>query len=233
MELADAPEVEPVNEQRLADQLFGPEGLTRMSNTFHRRDVVFAVAAAHVGGIATLEQAEQMVDRLLASERVVKIDHPTKPLYTTVELVECEQQILDHAQNGRDRGFGLVDERAVIDEIRRSAGTGLVLGEGQAAAVLGVTRSGNQIDTIEALAGTGKTTTASVLRKVYESAGFEVIGAAPTGRAERELKERAGITNTRTLDSWDHRLVRDPDLFFFHDLERAGGGAEARGADLG
>ena len=59
---------------------------------------------------------------------------------------------------------------------------------------------------------------------MYESAGFEVIGAAPTGRAERELKERAGITNTRTLDSWDHRLARDPDLFFFHDLTEQGVG---------
>ncbi len=224
LELPGAPAVERVDEQRLAGRLFGREGLTRMANTFHRRDVVFAVAAEHVGGIATLEQVEQMVDRLLASDQVVKIDHPTKPLYTTLELVECEQQILDHAQNGRDRGFGVVDERDVIEEIRRSAGSGLVLGEGQAAAVLGVTRSGNQIDTIEALAGTGKTTTASVLRKVYESAGFEVIGAAPTGRGERELKERAGITNTRTLDSWDHRLVRDPDLFFFHDLAEQGVG---------
>ena len=127
----------------------------------------------------------------------------------------------------------MVDQRAVIGEIRRSAATGLVLGEGQAAAVLGVTRSGNQIDCIEALAGTGKTTTASVLRQVYEGAGFEVIGAAPTGRAERELKERAGITNTRTLDSWDYRLTRNPDLFFFHDVGRAWGGAEAGGADSG
>ncbi len=165
MELAAAPDVEAVNEEHLAQELFGPDGLTHLSNTFHRRDVVFAVASAHTAGIATLEEAEAMADRLLSQQQVVKIDHPTKPLYTTVELVECEQQIVAHARNGRAAGFGLVDEQDVIGEIRRSAATGLVLNEGQAAAVLGITRSGNQIDTVEALAGTGKTTTASVLRK--------------------------------------------------------------------
>ena len=52
---------------------------------------------------------------------------------------------------------------------------------------------------IEALAGTGKTYTAGVLREVYESAGYEVLGVAPTGRAARELTEQAGIPS-RTLD---------------------------------
>jgi hypothetical protein len=40
---------------------------------------------------------------------------------------------------------------------------------------------------------------AGALRSVYESAGYEVIGVAPTGRAARELSERAGIAS-RTLD---------------------------------
>ena len=59
---------------------------------------------------------------------------------------------------------------------------------------------------IEALAGTGKTYTAGVLREVYESAGYQVLGVAPTGRAARELTEQAGIPS-RTLD----RLLIDLD----------------------
>jgi len=39
-----------------------------------------------------------------------------------------------------------------------------------------------------------------MLRELYESAGFTVIGVAPTGRAVRELSEQAGIAS-RTLDS--------------------------------
>jgi hypothetical protein len=53
---------------------------------------------------------------------------------------------------------------------------------------------------IEALAGTGKTYTAGVLRHVYQQAGYDVVGVAPTGRAVRELAEEAGIPS-RTLDS--------------------------------
>ncbi len=51
LELAAAPDVEAVNEELLARELFGPDGLTHLSNTFHRRDVVFAVASAHTAGI--------------------------------------------------------------------------------------------------------------------------------------------------------------------------------------
>ena len=64
--------------------------------------------------------------------------------------------------------------------------------------------------TVEALAGTGKTTSAAALRELYERAGYRVIGAAPTGRAVRELKERAGIGESRTLDSWALKLAAEP-----------------------
>ena len=59
---------------------------------------------------------------------------------------------------------------------------------------------------IEALAGTGKTYTAGVLRAVYEAGGHPVLGVAPTGRAARELTEQAGV-RARTLD----RLLIDLD----------------------
>ncbi len=62
---------------------------------------------------------------------------------------------------------------------------------------------------IQALAGTGKTYTAGVLRAGYERAGYEVIGAAPTGRAARELAEDAGIA-ARTLDRLLLEVEQDP-----------------------
>ena len=77
--------------------------------------------------------------------------------------------------------------------------------------VSAIATSGNRIDTVEALAGTGKTTSAAALREVYERAGYRVVGAAPTGRAVRELKERAGIEDSRTLDAWALKLGADPD----------------------
>jgi ATP-dependent exoDNAse (exonuclease V) alpha subunit len=60
--------------------------------------------------------------------------------------------------------------------------------------------SGNGVDVIEALAGTGKTYTAGVLAALYEQAGYTVVGVAPTARAARELADQAAIPS-RTLDS--------------------------------
>ncbi len=69
----------------------------------------------------------------------------------------------------------------------------------QAMAVRATVSAGDGVTVIQALAGTGKTYTAGVLREVYERAGYEVLGVAPTGRAARELTEKAGVP-ARTLD---------------------------------
>ena len=74
---------------------------------------------------------------------------------------------------------------------RALAAVGRPLTGEQADAVRGVSRSGNGVDVIEALAGTGKTFIAGALRQVYADAGYHVVGIAPTGRAVRELAEAA------------------------------------------
>jgi ATP-dependent exoDNAse (exonuclease V) alpha subunit len=74
----------------------------------------------------------------------------------------------------------------------------------QTAVVRAIATSGNSVDVVEALAGTGKTTVAGALAAVYARAGYRVVGAAPTGRAARELSSRAGVPAS-TL----HRLADD------------------------
>ena len=73
--------------------------------------------------------------------------------------------------------------------------------------IRGLTSSGHGVETVEALAGTGKTFTAGLLAEVYTAAGYRVLGSAPTGRAVRELTEQAGIGQTWTLT----RLALDLD----------------------
>lgn len=78
----------------------------------------------------------------------------------------------------------------------------------QTQVVRSITCSGRGVETIEALAGTGKTTTAGALARVYMQAGYQVIGTAPTGRAVRELKEQAAIGDSSTLAGLLRRLDR-------------------------
>ena len=68
-----------------------------------------------------------------------------------------------------------------------------VLNDDQAAAVRAITSSGRGVDAVAALAGTGKTTMIAALAACYQQAGWRVIGAAPTGRAARQLRDAAGI----------------------------------------
>ena len=56
----------------------------------------------------------------------------------------------------------------------------------QAEVVRATASSGHGVQVVEALAGTGKTYTAGVLRSLYEGAGYRVVGLAPTGRGARD-----------------------------------------------
>ena len=73
--------------------------------------------------------------------------------------------------------------------------------------IRGLTSSGHGVESVEALAGTGKTFTAGLLAQAYAAGGFRVLGTAPTGRGVRELTEQAGIAQAWTLT----RLALDLD----------------------
>jgi conjugative relaxase-like TrwC/TraI family protein len=182
-----------VGEGELGDVLAGPAGLTARANTFDEGAVLreFAAAAAQGSRVAMVRaQAGRFAgrDEILATGG---------GRMTSADLVGSEAALIDAAVGRIGEGaaqlVGGMIERAITSSDR-------TLTADQGAAVRAVAGSGNGIDVIEALAGTGKTYTAGVLREVYESAGYTVIGVAPTGRAVRELAEQGGIAS-RTLDS--------------------------------
>ncbi len=186
-----------VDEQALGARLTGAGGLTERSNTFDERAVLQEFAAAAGAGALVGKvcgQAERFAERgdVIATRGGGM---------TTAELVAVERRLIEAVVGRAGEGVGIVDpslaERAITAADRP-------LTAEQAAAVRAVTGAGHGVSVIQALAGTGKTYTAGVLRQVYGSAGYTVLGVAPTGRAVRELAEEAGIP-TRTLD----RLLLD------------------------
>ncbi len=188
-----------VDEQALGGRLTGAGGLTERSNTFGERAVLQEFAAA-AGTGALVEEVREQAARFAERPEVIRTRGGEM---TTAELVAVERRLIAAAVGRADEGAGIVDptlaERAINAADRP-------LTAEQAAAVRAVTGSGHGVSVIQALAGTGKTYTAGVLRQVYESAGYTVLGVAPTGRAVRELTEEAGIP-TRTFD----RLLLDLD----------------------
>ena len=197
--LADrAPDRGVAGELALGDRLAGPGGLTERANSFDERAVLQAFAAA-AGQGASADEVRARAERFLARDDVLV----TAQGFTTVELVGCEQRLIAAAVGRAADGVGVLATGAV-DRVIGAAVRPLTVE--QAAVVRALAASGRGVEVVEALAGTGKTYTAGVLRAVYEDAGHAVLGVAPTGRAARELSEQAGV-EARTLD----RLLIDID----------------------
>jgi Ti-type conjugative transfer relaxase TraA len=202
-------------------EIVGPEGLTAERSAFARRDVVRELAARHGRG-ASVEQIEQAVDRVIASDQVVALDgsaagatiRPTapldrrgEPLLTTPEMLEVEARMIDQAAGRVGEGAGVV-ALGEGERFERRPG-GLLLSDEQQAMVRQLVTSGNGVELVRAKAGTGKTTAIDAARELWEREGYRVIGTALAGRAADELHARAGI------DSYTvHGLLRD--------LERGG-----------
>ena len=170
----------------LGDRLAGPEGLTERSNTFDERVVLQEFAQA-AGQGARVDVVRGRADRFGHREDVL----PTRAGgMTTENLVDCERRLIDAAAGRAGERCAIVPA-GMID--RAVTGADRPLTSEQEQVVRQCARSGHGVDVVEALAGTGKTYTAGVLRSVYEAAGYRVLGLAPTGRGARELTAEAGI----------------------------------------
>jgi hypothetical protein len=198
---AVAPEVP--DPRLVSGELAGGAGLTEKQNTFARREAVMAWAAAHEQG-APAEVVERAAAGFLARPDVHRAPDPNEPRFTTRDLLGHEEAIVRGAQARRGEGAGRLDG-SLVNAVLESA-TFAPTAE-QAAAIRGVTSSGHGVESVEALAGTGKTFTAGLLARAYAVGGFRVLGTAPTARAVRELKEAAGIESAWTLT----RLALDLD----------------------
>jgi len=182
-----------VDERALGGRLAGPAGLTERANTFDARPVLQEFAAAAQAG-ALASEVRAMAGRFIDRGDVIAT---ARGEMTSAELVGVERRLIAAVVGRAGERCGVVDRELAERVI---AGADRPLTAEQAEAVRAVVSGGRGVSTIEALAGTGKTYTAGVLREVYEAAGAKVVGVAPTGRAVRELAEEAGIP-TRTLDS--------------------------------
>jgi len=200
-ELHGKPRVPAVrlDERALGDRLAGPKGLTERSNTFDERDVLREFAAASQSG-SSVDELRAMASRFVARADVIE---SRAGEMTTSELLACERALIGSAL-AREDEVHILDGELANDAIRRVD----TLTDEQAAAVAAVASSSDAVSVIEALAGTGKTFIAGVVRETYEREGFAVIGTAPTARAARELQDQARVSS-RTLD----RLLLDVEHF--------------------
>jgi hypothetical protein len=183
-----APHRRPVRSEVVC-RLSGPDGLTGSHNTFARRHALAELAGEFVDGLG-LRDLERATDGYLADASVRRLTpgDDGAVVFTTEGLLRSERAIVGSAERRREEPTAVVPQ-TILDDVLAGAG----LNADQIAAVRALATGAQGVATVQALAGTGKTTMLRGIADAYARAGVTVFGAAPTARAARELRDAAGV----------------------------------------
>ena len=141
-------------------------------------------------GDVTYSQVRGNLDARIASGEFQLLERAHTPgrQFTTAKTIAAEHEILSRVREGRNQAEPLLPRSQAIS----TADQHPHLNRTQKTVVEDVLSSPDRIQGIQGFAGSGKTTTLSVIRSAAESHGYQVEGFAPTSRAARQLGE-AGV----------------------------------------
>ena len=141
-------------------------------------------------GDVTYAQVRGNLDARIASGEFQRVERASMPgrQFTTAKTIAAEREIVSRVREGRNQAEPLLSRSQAISVADQHPH----LNRTQKAVVEDVLSSPDRIQGIQGFAGSGKTTTLSVIRSAAESQGYQVEGFAPTSRAARQLGE-AGV----------------------------------------
>jgi hypothetical protein len=183
----------------------------RRRGVFSRADLTIEIAATLPVVAETAEQVRVRVEHLtdgsvghwttmrLGAPQVGVTPRASDRRYTSREVLQAEAAVLHVAAAGQGKHVGQVP--AVDPDVLAG------LGPDQRAAVTKLTTGGDFVVVLTAPAGAGKTTTLGAAAKIWENAGFRVVGLAPSARAAAELANATG-GGAETLAKWLYQQAR-------------------------
>jgi conjugative relaxase-like TrwC/TraI family protein len=141
-------------------------------------------------GDITFAQVRSNLNARIASGEFQAVEKAHTPgrQFTTAKTIAAENEIIGRVRNGRNQIEPLLPRsQAIVFAAQHQYLNGT-----QRSVVEDVLSSPDRIQGIQGFAGSGKTTTLSVIRTAAELQGYRVEGFAPTSRAARQLGE-AGV----------------------------------------
>lgn len=170
--------------------------LTERTAVFDRRDVVRAAAVEAQYDGSGLAAARERAKRILADREVLRLYDSTGGVrYTTREMRAIEARIRDTTQaRSVERGH-----RCDVSALAASTAD-RHLSDEQQAAVTYLLRDSGGVAALVGDAGTGKSYTLGAARAGWQAAGYQVRGAALSGKAAASLQDGSGI-QSQTLHS--------------------------------
>jgi conjugative relaxase-like TrwC/TraI family protein len=141
-------------------------------------------------GDVTYAQVRGNLDARIASGEFQGVERASMPgrQFTTAKTIAAEHEIVSRMREGRNQAYPVLTRSQAISIADQNPH----LNRTQQTVVEDVLSSPDRIQGIQGFAGSGKTTTLSVIRSAAESQGYQVEGFAPTSRAARQLGE-AGV----------------------------------------
>ena len=130
--------------------MVGPDGLTANAAAFDRRDVLRSWCEAHLQG-APLSELQMLSAQTIRNDELVAL-HGER--WTTRDLLEQEQAIIDAAVKGRDGSISV----ASASSIAAAIGARPTISEEQSAVARQLVEGGDGVSVLVAAAGTGKVT---------------------------------------------------------------------------
>ncbi len=146
-------------------------------------------------GDLTYDQVRTNFDQRHGSGEFRTVDgqkHETGRQFTTRETIAAELATVGHMKRGQDT----VEPILSVDQANAHAATREFLNPAQRRAIEEVLTSHDRVHGLQGLAGTGKTTTLSVIREGAERNGYTVEGFAPTSRATAQLRDAGILADT-------------------------------------
>jgi conjugative relaxase-like TrwC/TraI family protein len=170
-------------------------------------------------GEVTYAQVRGNLDARIASGEFQTVERMHMPgrQFTTAKTIAAEHEIVSRVREGRNQVEPVLSRSQAIAVADQQPH----LNRTQKNVVEDVLSSPDRVQGIQGFAGSGKTTTLSVIRSAVEIQGFQVGGFAPTSRAARQLSE-AGV-DAGTLQGFLTRtkVPTDPEHKHFYFVDES------------
>ena len=188
-------------ERIIANPELALDAITHQQATFTRRDLA-AFVHRHSDG---KEQFDTAYNAVRASPGLIALgrDERGQDRFTSRAMIETEQRLHRAADTMAARTKHSVNDVQRNAAFANAAKRGLVLSGEQKSAFEHVTNS-KGLSVVVGYAGTGKSAMLGVAREAWESAGYNVRGAALSGIAAEGLENGSGIAS-RTIASLEHQ----------------------------
>lgn len=198
----------------IADPGIALDAITHQQATFTNRDLARFVHRHSDGK----EQFDEVMSAVRRSPDLVALgkDGRGEERFTSRQMIETEQRLQRASELLAERRQHVVNERGRDAALARTAERGLVLSGEQRAAFEHVTGE-RGLSVVVGYAGTGKSAMLGVARDAWESAGYNVRGAALSGIAAEGLENGSGIAS-RTIASLEHQWSEGRELLTSRDV---------------